>query len=116
MRIIIDVDDAGVITTRTETIRAPRVTTEPVEAVSATPPPEVLEAAAKLGAVSAGPAPARVSAQTLAPPAIPLPVVDTLAAAPEDAGQAPEPPRASTRSTKARTVKKVAAAKKKKPK
>jgi hypothetical protein len=53
MRIIIEIEGANV------TISTPGVPATPLDSLSAPPPPGLFEAAARVGALSAGPAPAR---------------------------------------------------------
>ncbi|TFG51036.1 MAG: hypothetical protein E4H37_08515 [Gemmatimonadales bacterium] len=102
MRIIIDIDDSGVVTTRIEPVQAPL---ELREAVSATPPPEVLKTAKRLGAVSAGPAPLRAPGPRLAATA-PASVVDALKAqADVDAGRAPKVPGTAAKRPRKATTK-----------
>ncbi len=117
MRIIIDVDDTGVTSTRIEGADVPM---EPLDVASETPPPEILKAAKKLGAKSAGPAAIHRVARRAGAAAIPSSLIDTLAArrGDEDAGEAPAGPKRATKrkapTRKRATPKKTRAAAKKK--
>ncbi len=95
MRIIIEIDGSHVTATTVNTPGAPGV---PLEAVSTTPPADVLKAAAKLGALNAGPAPVRLGGPAaMAAPVLPPSGLETVAPAPTnvDAGRAPEGPEVS---------------------
>lgn len=96
MRIIIDVDDTGVTSTRIEGADVPM---EALDAASATPPPEILKAAKKLGAKSAGPAAIHRVARRAGAAAISSSLIDTLSArrGDEDAGEAPAGPKVATK-------------------
>jgi len=102
MRVIIDIDSDGRVRGM---MLPPAESATPPEPVSATPPPEVLEAAAKLGALSAGPAAVGITAAT-APrtlvSAVPEPMGPTSAAI--DAGEAPAGAKAKRSGKRARRV------------
>lgn len=102
MRIIIEIEGANV------TISTPGVPATPLESLSATPPSGLFEAAARVGALSAGPAPARPGEASIGPGRLPAPTLDAMASPYSDAnaGKAPAAAGAANASGARRAVKK----------
>ncbi len=89
MRIIIDIEGANVTATTVGDHGEPAA---PLDTVSDTPPADVLAAAAKIGAINAGPAPAGLDLPASVENRLDAPALDMLAlsSTEADAGKAPE--------------------------